>query len=68
MTPALRYVPANARSRPVALTGRLLNCQLGSDDNQGNTTETLRLQRLRLLGILGQRAAVIASLAWGDTA
>lgn len=31
-----------------------------------DSTEALRVQRLRLLGIIGQRAALIASLAWGD--
>jgi hypothetical protein len=67
MSLALRNAPAEAqRSRPVVGTGRLLICH-PAGDNQGNTTEALRLQRLRLLGILGQRAAVIASLAWGET-
>jgi hypothetical protein len=31
-----------------------------------DSTEALRLQRLRLLGILGRRAELIAGLAWGE--
>jgi hypothetical protein len=36
-----------------------------NSDND-NSTDALRIQRLRLLGIIGQRASLIASLAWGD--
>lgn len=62
MATALRYVPSDARSRPV-LTGRPLICQLGGDD-QATTTEALRIQRLRLLGVIGQRAKLLSDLAW----
>ena len=40
---------------------------LNSSTN-GNSTEALRLQRLRLLGIIGQRAELLAELAWGEAA
>jgi len=33
-----------------------------------DSTEALRLQRLRLLGILGRRAELLAELAWGEAA
>lgn len=33
-----------------------------------DTSTALRLQRLRLLGIIGQRAGLLADLAWGDAA
>lgn len=62
---ALRGVPVEARNRPVALTGRFLICQLAGD-NDGSTTETLRLQRLLPLGISKSRAKLIASMAWGE--
>jgi hypothetical protein len=65
MATVLRNVPVEARSRPVVRTGRLLNCQLAGDD-KGNTTEAVRLQRLRLLGIIGQRARLLAGIAWED--
>lgn len=62
-----RNAPAKARSRPVSGTGRLLNCQLAGDSS-GNTTTTIRLQRLAaVVGITGVRAELIAGLAWGDT-
>ena len=65
MHPALRTVPDEARSRPVAVTGRPLICLLGGD-NDGNTTETLRLQRLLQLGISQNYATLIAGMAWGE--
>jgi hypothetical protein len=33
-----------------------------------DSTEALRLQRLRLVGIVGMRAELLAQLAWGDAA
>jgi hypothetical protein len=33
-----------------------------------DSTEALRLQRLRLAGIIGMRAQVLASLVWGEAA
>jgi len=38
-----------------------------SSSDADNTT-ALRLQRLRLLGIIGNRADVLAALAWGEAA
>lgn len=68
MALALRNAPTEAqRSRPVAVTGRLLNCQLGGDD-QGNTTATLRLQHLRHVGVVGHHAFLLCDMAWGGAA
>lgn len=39
-----------------------------SSNDAVDTTAALRLQRLRLLGIIGQRADVLAALAWGEAA
>lgn len=36
-----------------------------SNSNAADTTTTLRLQRLLAYGIVGRRAILIASLAWG---
>ena len=33
-----------------------------------DSTEALRLQRLRLVGIIGMRAQMLASLVWGEAA
>jgi hypothetical protein len=63
----MRFAPNEARSRPVVNTGRLLNCQLGGD-NQEDNTAALRLQRLRLVGIIGQRAEMLAGMVWGEAA
>jgi hypothetical protein len=35
-----------------------------SSNNNTDSTTALRLQRLRLLGIIGFRAAMLADLAW----
>lgn len=43
-------------------------CQLAGFDDQTNTANTLRLQRLRLVGIIGARASSLADLAWGNAA
>lgn len=56
----------NEMTRPSA-KGRATSIIVNHDAST-DTALALRMQRLRLLGILGQRAAVIASLAWGDTA
>lgn len=63
-----RNAPVNARSRPVVGTERLLNCLLAGDE-AGNTTTALRIQRLAsVAGVTGNRATLIAGLAWGDVA
>lgn len=68
MLKSSRHAPVKARNRPVVGTGRLLICQLAGDD-AGNTTAALRLQRLAsAAGIVGPRAALIATLARGETA
>jgi hypothetical protein len=33
-----------------------------------NSIDTLRVQRLRLLGVIGARAELLARLAWGEAA
>ena len=37
-----------------------------SSSRSVDSTEALRLQRLRLIGIIGQRAELIAGMAWGE--
>jgi len=59
-------LPIKRESRPAG-TGRLPKCQLGGD-TEVYTTQALRVQRLRLLGILGARAELLARLAWGEAA
>ena len=39
-----------------------------SSSNTADTTTSLRLQRLRLIGIIGRRAELLAALAWGEAA
>lgn len=39
-----------------------------NNGNPADNTTALRLQRLRLLGIIGARANMLASLAWGEAA
>jgi ethanolamine utilization microcompartment shell protein EutL len=39
-----------------------------SNSVDADTTDALRLQRLRLLGVIGARADLIATLAWGEAA
>lgn len=60
---SIRNAPAKARNPRPVVTGRGLECLLGSEQHN-DTTETLRLQRLRLLGIIGQRASLLAQMAW----
>ena len=55
--------PDKQKGRPVA--GRPLKIFV-SNDNIKDTSEALRLQRLRLIGILGQRAVLIAGMVWGE--
>ena len=57
--------PCKQKGRPVA--GRPLTNFINSN-NIADSTEALRLQRLRLVGILGLRAKLIADLAWGEAA
>lgn len=56
--------PCKQKGRPVA--GRPLTNFISSNNN-ADTTHGLRIQRLRLIGIIGHRADVLASLAWGET-
>jgi hypothetical protein len=53
--------PGKQKGRPVA--GRPLTIQVISN-NTGDTAQALRVQRLKLLGIIGQRASLLADLAW----
>lgn len=39
-----------------------------SNSEADDTPTALRLQRLKLLGIIGQRADMLASLVWGEAA
>lgn len=62
-----RGVAHKRESRP-ALTERLpMICLLGRDD-QKDTTELLRKQRLVPFGLSKTRAALVAELAWGTLA
>jgi hypothetical protein len=54
--------PCNEKGRPVA--GRPF-IQLFCGEELANTA-ALRFQRLRLLGIIGHRANIVAELAWGS--
>ena len=55
--------PGNAKGRPVGGRPLIIHINTGNDDN---SSEALRLQRLRLLGIIGVRANIIAGIAWGE--
>lgn len=55
--------PCKQKGRPVA--GRPLKNFINSNDT-ADTTHALRVQRLRLVGIIGHRANMLASLAWGE--
>lgn len=60
--------PGKRESRPAFVAQRLpMFCQLGGDRHE-DSTEALRLQRLRLLGIIGNRATVLSHLVWGEAA
>jgi hypothetical protein len=37
-----------------------------NNDADDNTASALRLQRLRLIGVIGERANLLAGLAWGE--
>lgn len=63
-----RTVPIEARSRPALITGRLLNCQLGGDNDKDNRS-TLQAQLLcDRFNISAQRADLLSALIWGDAA
>jgi hypothetical protein len=65
MPASIRTAPAKAQSRPTVPTvDRRLNRLLASSDKFDNVAH-LRLQRLRIVGIIGARAACLAELAWG---
>lgn len=56
--------PRKQKGRPG--TGRPFTNFINSN-NIVDSTHALRIQRLRLIGIDGHRANMIASLAWGET-
>ena len=56
--------PNNEAARPSA-KGRTTAMFVNHDASTDNAL-TPRMQRLRRLGVLGQRASLIASLAWGE--
>lgn len=60
-----RTAPAKARRDRTTPAVRPLTKMLINSATV-NSTDALRIQRLRLLGIIGQRAALIAALAWGE--
>ena len=39
-----------------------------NNSNNADSTTALRLQRLRLLGIIGVRAELLTNMAWGEAA
>ena len=59
--------PENEAPRTV-LADRRGTTNYVSNDDTGDNTTALRLQRLRLLGIIGARAEMLAPLAWGEAA
>ena len=64
----LRSVPNEARSRPALVTGRLLNCQLGGDNDKDNRS-ALQVQLLQCrFNISAPRADLLSSLIWGEVA
>lgn len=60
-----RAVAQDTRKGRTTPAVRPLSKMLISSANDNNT-EALRIQRLRLLGIIGHRASLVANLAWGD--
>jgi hypothetical protein len=56
--------PVKRRSRPAGTERLPMICQLGGD-TLANTTHLHRLQWLQQHGIYGQRADLIAVMAWG---
>ena len=63
---ALR-APNTEAPHPTVPVERGTECQLGGD-TFSNTTQSLRLQRLRFIGMSDRRARVVADLAWGEAA
>jgi hypothetical protein len=60
--------PVKRESRPAFVAQRLpMICQLGGD-GQKDSTDTLRHQRLSVLGIAGTRALLLSRLVWGERA
>ncbi len=59
--------PENEAPRAVLADRRGTTNYISNSDTADNTT-ALRLQRLRLLGIIGARAEMLAPLAWGEAA
>ena len=59
--------PGKQKGRAVAAARPLRNLNrnvASNNDGRSDSILTLRLQRLRLLGIIGKRADLLASLAW----
>ena len=65
MQVALR--PENEAPRAV-LADRRGTANYLVSSNTADSTTALRLQRLRLLGIIGARAEMLTNLAWGGAA
>ena len=66
LTAAAGCVTPKTRKGRTATVRPLTNMLINSKAK--DSTEALRLQRLRLVGIVGMRAELLAQLAWGDAA
>lgn len=60
--------PKNEAPRQTGRTVERGTANYFSNDIALNTQLALQMQRLRLLGIIGERARLLAPLAWGDVA
>jgi hypothetical protein len=59
--------PENEAPRAV-LADRRGTAKFLVTNNAADNTTALRLQRLRLLGIIGARAEMLTEMAWGEAA
>jgi hypothetical protein len=59
--------PNNEAARQSGKTGRA-TAVLSHFGTETNNTTALRLQRLRLIGVIGQRAETLTSFVWGEAA
>jgi hypothetical protein len=66
------FTAASGSVAPKTRKGRTATVQPSTNfinsNRHANTIETMRKQRLRVMGIYDYRADLIASLVWGDAA
>jgi len=64
---AVALRPNNEATRPPrSQRGKRVTTNVISSGNCDDNAKLLRIQRLNLLGIIGQRAQLLADLAWGS--